>query len=71
MFFFERVFSKYQCGLRKGHSAQQCLLTMTEKWGKKRLKKLKRLFESSETKEQLDKYTTWRTTRLHIGSTTF
>ena len=32
--FFESVFSKYQCGFRKGHSAQQCLLTMTEKWKK-------------------------------------
>ena len=30
--FFEPVFSKYQCGFRKGHSAQHCLLTMTEKW---------------------------------------
>ena len=31
---FELVFSKYQCGFRKGHSAQHCLLTMTEKWKK-------------------------------------
>ena len=29
--FFEAVFSKYQCGFRKGHSAQHCLLTMTQK----------------------------------------
>ena len=28
---FERVFSEYQCGFRNGHSAQHCLLTMTEK----------------------------------------
>ena len=32
--FFETVFSKYQCGFRKGHSAQRCLLTMTEQWKK-------------------------------------
>ena len=32
--FFEPVFSKYQCRFRKGHSAQHCLLTMTEKWKK-------------------------------------
>ena len=32
--FFERAFSKNQCGFRKGHSAQHCLLTMTEKWKK-------------------------------------
>ena len=30
--FFEPVFSNYQCGFRKGHSVQHCLLTMTEKW---------------------------------------
>ena len=32
--FFEPVFSKYQCGFRKGHSAQRCLPTMTGKWKK-------------------------------------
>ena len=32
--FFEPVFSKYQCGFRKGHSAQHCQLTMIEKWKK-------------------------------------
>ena len=32
--FFEPVFSKYQCGFRKGHDAQHCLLTMTKKWKK-------------------------------------
>ena len=31
LMFFEPVFSKHQCGFRKGHSAQHCLLTMTEK----------------------------------------
>ena len=30
--FFENIFWKYQCGLRKGLSAQQCLLAMLEKW---------------------------------------
>ena len=26
------IFSKNQCGFRKGHSTQQCLLGMLEKW---------------------------------------
>ena len=26
------MFSKYQCGFRKGFSTQQCLLTLLEKW---------------------------------------
>ena len=30
--FFENIFSKNQCGFRKGHNTQQCLLTMQEKW---------------------------------------
>ena len=30
--FFEDVFSKYQCGFRKGYSAQHCLLVIIEKW---------------------------------------
>ena len=30
--FFENIFSKNQCGFRKGHSTQQCLLAMPEKW---------------------------------------
>ena len=30
--FFENIFSKYQCGFRKGFSTQQCLLAMIEKW---------------------------------------
>ena len=30
--FFENILSKYQCGFRKGFSAQHCLLAMPEKW---------------------------------------
>ena len=30
--FFENIFSKNQCGFRKGHSTQQYLLAMLEKW---------------------------------------
>ena len=30
--FFENIFSKNQCGFRKGHSTQQCLLAILEKW---------------------------------------
>ena len=30
--FFEPILSKYQCGFRKGSSAQHCLLAMLEKW---------------------------------------
>ena len=29
--YFDSIFSKYQCGFRKGHSPQHCLLYMTEK----------------------------------------
>ena len=29
--YFSNFFPKYQCGFRKGYSAQHCLLTMTEK----------------------------------------
>ena len=29
--YFDSMFSKYQCGFRKGHSPQHCLLYMTEK----------------------------------------
>ena len=32
--FFDNIFSKYQCGFRKGYSEQQCLLVMIEKWEK-------------------------------------
>ena len=31
LMFFEQVFSKYQCGFQKGHSAQHCLLVINEK----------------------------------------
>ena len=30
--YFDHILSKYQFGFRKGNSAQQCLLTMIEKW---------------------------------------
>ena len=30
--YFDPILSKYQFGFRKGYSAQQCLLTMIEKW---------------------------------------
>ena len=30
--FMDPLLSKYQCGFRKGFSAQNCLLTMLEKW---------------------------------------
>ena len=30
--FFENILSKFQCGFRKGFSAQECLLDMIEKW---------------------------------------
>ena len=29
--YFERLFSKFQCGFRKGFNAQHCLLVMIEK----------------------------------------
>ena len=32
--FFEEKFFNYQCGFRKGFTAQHCLLVMTEKWRK-------------------------------------
>ena len=32
--FFDNIFSEYQCGFRKGYSAQHCLLVMIEKWKK-------------------------------------
>ena len=28
----DSLFSKYQCGFRKGYTTQQCLLSMLEKW---------------------------------------
>ena len=30
--FFEGIISKYQCGFRKGHSAQHTLISLLEKW---------------------------------------
>ena len=30
--FFNEIFSNFQCGFRKGFSAQHCLLAMLEKW---------------------------------------
>ena len=30
--YFETRFSKFQCGFRKGYSAQPCLLAIIEKW---------------------------------------
>ena len=32
--YFETLFSKFQCGFRKGFNAQHCLLAMIEKWRK-------------------------------------
>ena len=30
--FFENILSKYQCGFRKGFSAQHCLIPLIENW---------------------------------------
>ena len=30
--YFEEIISKYQCGFRKGHSAQHALISLLEKW---------------------------------------
>ena len=30
--YFENIFSKYQCGFRKGYNAQHCLMVLIEKW---------------------------------------
>ena len=32
--YFEPILSKFQCGFRKGHSTEHCLLVMIEKWKK-------------------------------------
>ena len=32
--FFDKVLSKYQCGFRKGFSAQHCLIKLLEQWKK-------------------------------------
>ena len=34
--YFEKIFSKYMCGFRRGHSTQHCLLYMLEKLKKPR-----------------------------------
>ena len=33
--FFDTILSKYQCGFRKGHGAQHCLIALLEKWREK------------------------------------
>ena len=30
--FFDAILSKYQCGFRKGHGAQHCIIALPEKW---------------------------------------
>ena len=30
--YFDQIFSKFQCGFRKGFSTQNCLLYMIENW---------------------------------------
>ena len=30
--YLNQIFSKYQCGFRKGYNAQHCLMAMIEKW---------------------------------------
>ena len=30
--YFDKLFSKFQCGFQKGFNAQHCLITMIEKW---------------------------------------
>ena len=32
--FYDKVLSKYQCGFRKGFSAQHCLMKLLEQWKK-------------------------------------
>ena len=32
--YFDHLFSKYQCGFRRGYNTQHCLLVMVEKWKK-------------------------------------
>ena len=32
--YLDQIFSKYQCGFRKGCSAQHCRMAMIEKWRK-------------------------------------
>ena len=37
--FFDNILLKYQCGFRKGHCTQHCLLLMLEKWMKAQITK--------------------------------
>ena len=30
--FFDEILSKYQCGFRRGHGGQHCLIGLLEKW---------------------------------------
>ena len=30
--YFNNIFSKYQCGFRKGYNVQHCLIALIEKW---------------------------------------
>ena len=30
--FFDKIFSPYQCGFRKGYNTQHCLIALIEKW---------------------------------------
>ena len=32
LIFFDTILSKYQCGFRKGHGAQHCIIALPEKW---------------------------------------
>ena len=32
--YLNQIFSKYQCGFRKGYNAQHCLIAMIDKWRK-------------------------------------
>ena len=33
--YLNQIFSKYQCGFRKGYNTQHCLMAMIEKWRKR------------------------------------
>ena len=33
--YFDKIFSKYQCGFRKSYNSQHCLIDMIEKWRKR------------------------------------
>ena len=38
--FFDKIFSKYQCGFRKGCKVPHCLINLLEKWRQSRAKDL-------------------------------